>query len=139
MQHNPDWCATSSHISKLFNSQLCNQKYFKQKFEKYFYCLEERLRDSRSHSPALMTMGHVGDIVTRPSSVQHVSYDTRPASQLSAHTLHAYSSSRSSRSSKHGPRPVPVLYSGGPQDRSKYCVIPPSCRQKQDQVNFRCP
>ena len=101
-------------------------------------CLEERLRDSRSQSPALMTMGHVGDIVTRPASVQHVSgYDTRPASQLSAHTLHAYSSSRSSRSSsKHGPRPVPVLYSGGHQDRAKYMVLPPACRQKQDQVGI---
>ena len=96
---------------------------------------DERLRDTRSHSPAL-TMGHVD---TRPASVQHVAaghvsaYDTRPASQLSAHTLHAYGSSRSSTSSKHVPRPGHQRNLVIPG--AKYSALHTNCRQKQhDQV-----
>jgi len=93
--------------------------------------LDERLRDTRSHSPAL-TMGHVD---TRPASVQHVAaghvsaYDTRPASQLSAHTLHAYGSSRSSTSSKHVPRPGHQRNLVIPG--AKYSALHTNCRQKQ--------
>ena len=92
---------------------------------------DERLRDTRSHSPAL-TMGHVD---TRPASVQHVAaghvsaYDTRPASQLSAHTLHAYGSSRSSTSSKHVPRPGHQRNLVIPG--AKYSALHTNCRQKQ--------
>ena len=89
-----------------------------------FCVAEDRLRDSRSHSPALT------DIQARPASAAHISYAAhheRPASQLSAHTLHAYGSGRA-RASK---RPVPVVYPG-PAHYSALQTL--SCRQMQDQV-----
>ena len=49
----------------------------------------------------------------------------RPSSQLSAHTLHAFGSCRSSRASKHSPAPP-----GMEPYRSKFCVLQNSCRQK---------
>merc|ERR1719225_150742 len=48
--------------------------------------LDERLRDCRCHSPAV---------------TQELQRELRPSSQLSAHTLHAFGSCRSSRASKY--------------------------------------
>ena len=110
--------------------------------ECYYYVLhfaEDRLRDSRSHSPALtdiqarLALSSAAShdaMAARPASAAHISYAAhheRPASQLSAHTLHAYGSGRA-RASK---RPVPVVYPG-PAHYSALQTL--SCRQMQDQV-----
>ena len=104
-----------------------------------FYVAEDRLRDSRSHSPALtdiqarLALSSAAShdaMAARPASAAHISYAAhheRPASQLSAHTLHAYGSGRA-RASK---RPVPVVYPG-PAHYSALQTL--SCRQMQDQV-----
>ena len=89
---------------------------------------EERLRESHSQSPALDIQRAVHDIYNRPSS------------QLSAHTLHAFGSTRSSRASKHSASPCPEScikstshYATGVSDRSQYCVLQAPCRMQQDQ------
>ena len=104
-----------------------------------FCVAEDRLRDSRSHSPALtdiqarLALSSAAShdaMAARPASAAHISYAAhheRPASQLSAHTLHAYGSGRA-RASK---RPVPVVYPG-PAHYSALQTL--SCRQMLDQV-----
>ena len=111
-----------------------------QLFRVLLFCVaEDRLRDSRSHSPALtdiqarLALSSAAShdaMAARPASAAHISYAAhheRPASQLSAHTLHAYGSGRA-RASK---RPVPVVYPG-PAHYSALQTL--SCRQMQDQV-----
>jgi len=91
---------------------------------------EERLRESHSQSPAPDAQKGANDIYNRPSS------------QLSAHTLHAFGSSRSSRASKQSASPCPDFcikptshYAAGvgASDRSQYCVLQAPCKLQHDQ------
>jgi len=91
---------------------------------------EERLRESHSQSPALDIQKGAHDIYN----------SNRPSSQLSAHTLHAFGSTRSSRASKHSASPCPDSrikptshYATGVSDRSQYCVLQAPCRMQQEQ------